>query len=193
MKPFLKHLLAPEYPKIFAIVSMWIATPLLGLCTIVYVQNALTQPVTDTFPIGLSAFGVTAALSGISFSMVKAYENPATARYAGEKFLHSSILLIQSLIILYLRDTAIDSEWIKTWPHLLLPIKMFASGILSLVTIVAAATWYYGYSELNVFLWKRWEQNIEASNAGMKDKETVVPLKANGIPTQTSSEESTPT
>ena len=93
---------------------MWIATPLLFLCTIVYIQHSFDQPAAKMLPIGLSAFGVTAALSGICFSMARVIDNPHTAKYAGEKFLHSAILLIQSLFLLYLRDAAIESAWIKS-------------------------------------------------------------------------------
>jgi hypothetical protein len=56
VKLFLKLLVKPEFPQLYALASVWIATPLLGLCTIVYVQNALTQPAANMFPIGLSAF-----------------------------------------------------------------------------------------------------------------------------------------
>jgi hypothetical protein len=171
----LKSLVRPEFPKLFALASVWIATPLLGICTIVYIQNSLSQPVTKTFPIGLSVFGVTAALSGISFSMARISENPATPKYAGEKFLHSAILLIQGLFVIYLRDSVDEIDLLKPWPSLVVGIRLFAAGLLTLVTLVAAATWYYGFSELNKFLWRIWEENIHAINA-QKDKDTVLPL-----------------
>lgn len=168
----------PEFPKLFALASVWIATPLLGVCTLVYVQQAINQPATNSFPIGLSAFGVTAALSGISFSMARADENQITAKYAGEKFLHSSILLIQSLLVLYVRDAATETDWIKTWPSLAVSIKVLTSGTLVLVSTAASWAWYYGYSELNTALWKNWEHRIHAINAGPREDETGDVLKA---------------
>jgi hypothetical protein len=49
-----KLLARPEFPKLYAVASMWIATPLLGICTLVYIQKAMFQPAASTFPIGLS-------------------------------------------------------------------------------------------------------------------------------------------
>ena len=181
--------------KLVALASVWIATPLICICTIFYIQHAISQPATNTFPMGLSAFGVTAALSGISFSMARACENPATAKYAGEKFLHSSILLIQTLLVLYIRDTVVESDWLKTWPNLVLTVKIFSDVILGLVSAAAAWAWVFGYSELNDALWKNWEQRIRDINAGLKDKGTgVVPLKADkDVPIKNSSKDATPT
>jgi len=195
----LKLLAKPEFPKLYAVASVWIATPLLGICTIVYIQNALFQPAANTFPIGLSAFGVTAVLSGICFSMARTCENPATAKYAGEKFLHSAILLIQSLLVLYIRDTVGEIEWLKPWPNLVLTVRTFAVGLLSLVTAVAAWAWYHGFSELNEFLWKNWEQRIREINAAaasLKDKGSAVPLPLKvdmTVQTETPSKDATPT
>ena len=112
-----------DFLKLFALASGWIATLLICICTIIYIQHAISQPATNAFPMGLSAFGVTVALSGISCSMARACENPATAKYAGEKFLHSSILLGQTLLALYIRDTVVESDWIKTWPNLVLTVS----------------------------------------------------------------------
>ena len=141
----------PEFPKLYAVASMWIATPLLGICTVIYVHQSIFQPAASTFPIGLSAFGVTAALSGISFSMARACENPATAKYAGEKFLHSAILLIQGLFLIYLRDAVGEIDLLKPWPYLVFALKAVAVGLLSLITAVASWTWYFGFEELNKF------------------------------------------
>jgi hypothetical protein len=159
-----------EFPKLYALASVWVATPLLYICTLVYLQNAIFQPAASTFPIGLSAFGVTAALSGICFSMARACENPGTAKYAGEKFLHSAILLIQGLFLIYLRDAVGESNLLKPWPYLIVAAKGFAVGLLSLVTAVAGWTWYHGFSELNEFLWKNWEERMRAHDARQQDK-----------------------
>jgi len=134
----LKLLAKREYPTLFALASKWITTPLLFICTLVYIQGSFTQPAAKVLPIGLSALGMTAGLSGICFSMVKAYGNHATPKYAGEKFLHSSVLLIQSLVLLYLRDTIIKSDWTKSWPSLVLPVNIFVGTVLPLVTFASA-------------------------------------------------------
>ena len=129
-------LVGSDFLKLFALASGWIGTQLICICTIIYIQHAVSQPATNAFPMGLSAFGVTAALSGISFSMARACENPATAKYAGEKFLHSSILLSQTLLALYIRDTVVESDWIKTWPNLVLTV----SGLYAFRHVVCCST-----------------------------------------------------
>lgn len=190
MKPkfpkLLKLLQRREFPKLYALASIWVATPLLYICTFVYIQNAIFQPAARAFPIGLSAFGVTAALSGISFSMARVSENPSTAKYAGEKFLHSAILLIQGLFLIYIRDSVGESELLKPWPNLVLVVKASTVGLLTLLTAAAAWTWFHGFEELNKFLWKNWEENIQAMNARQQDKAPiVVPLEADkDIPNQ---------
>lgn len=175
----------------FAVASVWIATPLVYICTLNYIQNAIFQPAASAFPIGLSAFGVTAALSGISFSMARASDNPTTAKYAGEKFLHSAILLIQGLFIIYLRDSLGEIELIKPWPYLVLSLKAFAVAILTLVTAAAGWTWHHGFEELNKFLWKNWEENMRAHDA-QKDKGVIVPTKVEmNVTAETSSKDAT--
>ena len=168
----LKHLARREFPQLYALASTWVATPLLGICTIVYIREASTHPAASTFPLALSAFSVTAALCAISFSMARVCDNPTTPKYAGEKFLHSAMLLIQGLFVIYIRDSAGEIDLLKPWPYIVLAVKAFCVGLLSLLTIVAAWTWYYGFSELNKFLWKNWEDNIRAINA-QRDNSTV--------------------
>jgi hypothetical protein len=195
----LRFLAKPEYPQLYALASIWIATPLIFIGTVVYLQRAIYQSAIIMFPIGLSAFGVTAALSGICFGMARAIDNPYTAKYAGEKFLHSAVLLIQSLLVLYIRDTVLDFEVIKTWPNIALTVKIVADVILGYVTTVAAWTWFHGYEELNKFLWKNWEQRIREINAAatsLKDKGAAVPLPLKvdlTVQTKTPSKDATPT
>jgi len=102
-----------EFPALYAAVSIWIATPLLGFWTVFYAQRAVTQTANEVYPTGMAAFGVTAALSAICFSMVPVCDNPPTPQYAGEKFLHSSLLLVQTLLVLYVRDAASAYPWVQ--------------------------------------------------------------------------------
>ena len=104
--------------------------------------------------------------------MARVCEDPTTAKYAGEKFLHSAILLIQGLLVLYLRDTVVEQEWVKTWPNLILVVKLIATGLLGIVTAAASWAWFFGYSELNVFLWDNWKRRIDAINASSKPTKT---------------------
>jgi len=127
------------------------------------------------FPLGLSIFGITAALSSMSFSMARAGDNEAIAKYAGEKFLHSAILLIQCLLVLYIRDTVVEIELFRDWSYLFITIKGATTAIVGLL---AAVAWFYGYEELNQVLWEKWRRRIEYINTGPKDQGTVLPPKA---------------
>ena len=89
-----------------------------------------------------------------------------------DPFFH--VLLIQSRFVIYIRDSVGEIDLLKPWPSFVLVVKAFAVGLISLITAVAAWTWYHGFSELNGFLWKNWEENIEAINARQKDKDIAV-------------------
>lgn len=171
-----------EFPALYEAASVWIATPLLGFSMFFYAHRAITQAASDVYPVGIAALGVTAALSGICFTMVPVCDNPSTARYAGEKFLHSSLLLMQSLLILYVRDAAVEFDWIRTHPSLTTNIRGVAGAVLSLITAAAAWTWYHGFSELNGVLWKNWERRIrdlnEAARASKEQPGDKLPSRA---------------
>ena len=100
-----------EFPVLFAKASTWIATPLLGLVTINYALRVINQRGSEVYPVGVAAFGVTAALSGLCFAVAAVPESLNAARYAGEKFLHSSLLLIQTVMIVFLKEALSNSAW----------------------------------------------------------------------------------
>ena len=154
-----------EYPALYGYASKWIATPLLGFFTLQYLLHAISAPSSEVYSIGMSAFGVTAALSGICFTMVPFYSYADTAKYAGEKFLHASILLIQTLFIIYLRDELVDPDWSKSLPEVARVLRAVLVGVLTLITTAAGWAWYHGYEEINTSLWKSWEDRINAINA----------------------------
>lgn len=165
----------PEFPKLFAVASEVIATPLLFIFALVSVQHAIDQPASSSLATGLSTFGVTAALSGVSFSMARTSTDSSTAYfagYAGEKFLHSAILLIQCLVVLYIRDTIVEIDWVKGWPSLITTAKAVAHVLLFMLTAAGLWTWHHGYSKLNEILWRNWEQRIHNINSSPKDNES---------------------
>src|SRR5438128_10684276 len=97
-----------EFPAVWAAASTIIATPLIIVVAVLYVAKAVTRPVSDLYPFGLSAVGITAALSSLCLSAIAPVgkvTTPAILRYSGEKFLHSSLLLVQVLFIAFARDS----------------------------------------------------------------------------------------
>ena len=75
-------------------------------------------------------------------------------------------LLIQCLLVLYIRDTVVEIELFRDWSYLVTTIKRATTAIVGLL---AAVAWFYGYEELNQVLWEKWRRRIEYINTGPKD------------------------
>ncbi len=157
-----------EFPALYAKVSTTIATPLLAITMLLYVQRVITKPAAEVYPVGMAAFGITAALSGIGFTMAPSSADSSTIHYAGEKFLHSSLLLIQSLFVVYIKDSLVNSEWVRTNGTAMMLLAWLAGGITLLVASAAAWSWYYGFAGLNAELWKNWERRIREINSAQE-------------------------
>lgn len=153
-----------EYPVLYARVSTAIGTPIILITLLVYVQRVITQPASTVYPLAITAFGIPAALSGICFRMASSLPEDSTPRYAGEKFLHSTLLLIQSLFLIYVKDTIISFGWVASHETITTVISAVAAGVFSLLSGAAAICWYHGFSELNKELWRNWKRRIEAVN-----------------------------
>ncbi len=153
-----------EFPVLYAKASTVIATPILAITRISYIQRAITQPASEIYSLTMAAFGVTAALSAVCFTMAPSSVEDPTVRYAAEKFLHSSLLIIQSLIVIYAKDAIISTEWVRAHTIIKMITSAVAVGIVSLVAAAAAWTWYWGFSELNSQLWRNWKRRIKNIN-----------------------------
>jgi hypothetical protein len=162
-----RNFMKREFPILFEKGSVWIATPLAWIAAVAYIQKAFERPTPEAYAVGITAFGITAALSGICFAMAPVC-NGDTAIYAGEKFLHTSLLLIQTLMVLYVRDAMLTIEWIRSHSPVVLAMKFAASSVLMLVTIAATWTWHYGLTALNTLLWENWERRIREINSAVK-------------------------
>jgi hypothetical protein len=174
-----------EFPVLYEKVSVWIATPLLGLATMFYAQRAIIGPALEIYSTGMAAFGVTAGLSAVCFQMATTSAGSSSPSvYAGEKFLHSSLLLLQTLLVVYVREAVLVSQFATSHPSLSWQVRGLAAAVLSLLAAAAAWTWYHGFSELNSALWRNWERRIRDLNlagaAGKveKQQEGNLPNKA---------------
>ena len=98
----------PEYPILFSKASTAIAIPVILITTSFYITHAITLQAVEVFPMAITAFGITAALSGVCFTMAPVKNEDLSVRYAGEKFLHSSLLLIQSVIVVYAKESMLS-------------------------------------------------------------------------------------
>lgn len=160
-----------EFPAIYEAVSVWVATPLLGFSTLVYAMSAITNPASEVYPTGVAAFGVTAALSGICFTMTPTGGGSSVLRYSGEKFLHSSLLIVQSLLVIYIRDAVTGFQWVHAHTTFAGNVAGLAAAVLSFVVAAAAWTWHHGFADLNALLWKNWERRIREINDAARENE----------------------
>ena len=105
----------PQFPSLYARISNWIATPLIIITAIFYIVCAIEKPASDFIPLGLSVFGLTAGLAALCFTMtptVRTEQMLPALRYSGEKNFHSSLLMIQILILVFARDSLLEIGWI---------------------------------------------------------------------------------
>ena len=159
-----------EFPVLYSKASLWIATPIIIISAIIYSQKLITLSISEIYPLVISIFGISAALSGICYSMTSAVENESksTSIYAGEKFLHSCLLLIQTLFLIYTKDELLASKWILSHSIIKSVISITTNWVIILLSSSAAWTWYYGFSELNSILWKNWKNRINNINEKTK-------------------------
>lgn len=151
----------PEFPILFAKASTIIAAPLVLITLSFYVTHAIILPASEVFPMAIAVFGITAALSGVCFTMSPSKNDEYNIRYAGEKFLHSSLLLMQSLILIYSKESLISLSYISSTNTIKTIIIAVFSALLGLISSMAAITWFHGFDALNNELWKKWEKRID--------------------------------
>ncbi len=153
-----------EFPVLYSKISTVIAVPILFVAIILYIQRAITQPTAEIYPLVITVLGITAALSGVCFTMAPSSPENSTPRYAAEKFLHSALLLIQSLFVIYAKEAITSIHWVHSHETVKTIISAVASVIVLWISSFAAFAWYYGFSELNSKLWENWKLRIEDIN-----------------------------
>lgn len=156
--------------------------PLLAGTTIAYVHGAITRPAGDVYPLGMAAFGVTAALSGVCFAMAPVDKSAAPILYAGEKFLHASLLLVQTLLALYMKDSLAAAAWIEKLPTIGAIISAGLGAAILLIATAAAWSWNWGFEEANKYLWQRWRDRVgDADQNLVKPEPTQSRRATNGL------------
>jgi len=143
-----------------SIASKIVAVPLLFSVTLSYILRLVRQAGPETYTIGMTAFGVTGALSAICLTIPCASGTFPPTRYAGEKFLHSSLLLIQTLMIVYVKSALMQSAWWNAHISLGSVASVTLSIIGTLVSAAAAYAWYFGFDTLNDELWSNWDRRL---------------------------------
>jgi hypothetical protein len=125
----------------------------------------------------MAAFGVTAALAGICLTIPPGDNGFTQTRYAGEKFLHSALLLIQTLMIIYLRDGLTMSAWWNGHRTLSSLALGTFTGLLGLLSGASAFSWYFGFEALNDELWFNWDRRLRRLTEAEEAERAASPTK----------------
>ena len=144
--------------------SVSIVMPIGFIAASLYAWFAVTKPGAEFYPLGLSVFGVTVALAAVCLAVpgdLGTGARTGLVRHAGEKLLHTSILLIQVLFAVFMRDSLQASsiaqrDWVKSTIGVLMGI------LLALILAGAYSSMWSGLEALNEELWLAWQRRLGA-------------------------------
>jgi len=163
----------PSVLKFQSFFSRTVGQIVLGVTGIVYANQLWMSPLDKVVGVGLTAFGAIAAVAALCFTMAScltSLEERQPTLYAGEKFFHSSLLLIQTIFIRFAGDSLASMQFIQgvEWLH------RAVGGLASFAATItgAVATWFsiWGFQSLNDFLWQRYEKWREELIEKKKEK-----------------------
>ena len=149
------------YVKFYSFTSKAIGYIIISASGLVYIQKLIIAPIEMVTPIALTAIATIAALSALCFSFVQSISDEHdknSGLYAGEKFLHSTLLIILTLFLKYASDQALSfaSIYSITWLKIIISIisGLLLIGIGGYAVTMAAL----GFHDLNKTLWSRYEK-----------------------------------
>jgi hypothetical protein len=159
-------------PKWASAISKTLGYFILMFSGIMYITQLLKEPLERVSSIAISSFGIIAALSGICYALIPCLEKESdkvAPLYAGEKFLHSALLIMQTLFLKYAIDKLLAIELIKSldWANKI--INGLASFLLTGIGGYAVYFAVFGFDELNKFFWQRYEKRIVDSSKSKKN------------------------
>jgi len=132
-----------------------------------YVLGILSEPIERVTSIALSSLGAIVALAALCFAVVPCLplENDKKApMYAGEKFFHSTLLIIQTLFLKYGADTFLSYAWIKSLHWLVVALTILTSILISGIGLFAVLNTAWGFDSLNKFFWHRHDERMHNQN-----------------------------
>jgi hypothetical protein len=141
---------------------------LYGLSGLQYAIHLLNRDNPKLTAVGVTAFGVCAVLSNLSYRAAPLFDEKEKKllMYSGEKFFHSSLLLIQTVVFRYAIDAFLTFKVApdkSMWMPVITTIVMIFNVIMFLIGIFAVYFFLYGFESLNNFFWIRYRQRILAS------------------------------
>jgi hypothetical protein len=149
-------------PSFAAFLSKFIALIVCGAAAFNYIFKLYKQPADQFAAFGLGAFATIAGLAAVCYTQAPTLEDKkdqTVVLYAAEKFLHSSILLLQTLVLKFAEQGALNSLgafwWLYASAETLFYILFLASAVYAFFFI------FHGFDSLNCFLWDRYLQRLK--------------------------------
>ena len=153
--------------KTFEKISASIGYIIFGSSILFYVANITRQPFEKVSPVGLAAFALVAAVSGLCFAMAQVLDKEnekSIALYSGEKLLHSSVLILETIVLKYASDAFLSSTFLKSHETVTTVIYWVSFGLLFMLSVYAAYFLLYGFEALHDFLWNRFQLRRQNMN-----------------------------
>ncbi len=147
-------------PKWTSLISKYVGMTIMLMSGSVYVSQLVTKSIDEVAKTAITAFGLIAALSGLCFAIasnLRSEHDKDSAIYAGEKLLHSSLLMIQTLFLKYASDMLLQIGLIKSIFWISKVITLATSFVLTGVGGYSIYFSYYGFDALNDVFWNRYE------------------------------------
>ncbi len=150
------------YANAMSRLSGWIAIPLVMIVAYNYAHAMIRRPAGEATSLAVTAFGLMTAMAAVCLSVsspVGRGERTAQVfKYAGEKFLLASVLLLQVLFMMYARDGIL--EIVAKYPRTRGLVTSASGIIMGVLSTVAAFTFYWAIEALNDELFKIWKWRL---------------------------------
>lgn len=150
--------------RFFKFMSSTVGLMLIITSGIPYFTYQLRAPFSEFSNLGLSVIGILAALSGLCFSYAShiKHDNPMWGpSYAGEKFLHSTILTVQVLVLCFVFEYVSKSPWFTNHDTVKSLVRIIIDVARSIISVSAFCCISWGYEAINDHLWNRWKDRRE--------------------------------
>lgn len=147
-----------------AFLSRYVGYFVIFVASLTYITDLWKHPIKEVFPQSISGLAILVALSALAFTMVPCLtekKDKDTVLYAGEKFLQSSIFIIEAILLKYAGEASKGAKVFSSMSSFAAGAGAFIEFMSVLCVMWATYVFLYGYNELNDFLWERYLGRIK--------------------------------
>lgn len=144
-------------------ISRIISLSILFITGFHYTQQLLYNSSEKISTVGLSAFAIIGAIAALCFSLspcLKDEEDKSKVLYAGEKFFHACLLIIQTIFLKYATEHGLDLLWVKdskVLSTIVFFILLIPQIVIVVISLSATYACMYGFMVLDGLLWNRYD------------------------------------